>query len=74
MILFNIGWFLLLLGTVRSQECFQEIINKTFIHVVPTVGFSLNTDSSDDCMDACILHEKCLAFTFEVKVKLFHSF
>ncbi len=74
MILFNIGWFFLLLGTVRSQECFPEIIDKTFIHVDPTVGPELNTDSPDDCMDVCINHEKCLAFTFEVRVKLFQGF
>ncbi len=74
MILLNIGWFLLLLGTVGSQECFPEIKGKTFVHVVPTVGFSINTDSSDDCLDACLHHEKCLAFTFQVGVKLFQRF
>ena len=74
MILFKIWWVLLLLGTVRSQECFPEIINKTFVHIEPTVGPAINTDSPDDCLDVCIHHEKCLAFTFEVGVKLFHGF
>ncbi len=55
MILFKIGWSLLLLGTVRSQECFPEIIGKTFVHVVPTAGFSINKDSSDDCLDASVI-------------------
>ncbi len=66
MILFDIAWFFLILGTVRSQECFPEIINKTFVHIVPTVGPSFNTDSPDDCLNVCVNTNKCLAFTFEV--------
>ncbi len=66
MILFRIGWFFLLLGTVRSQECFPEILGKTYIHVDPTVGPEMNSDSPDDCLNVCLNLEKCLAFTFEV--------